>query len=212
MIPLETIQAMHQALTPELRAYLNRRHIGNDQIDAYLLGYSELNGQFWITIPIFDAESNVIFVKLKRPPDAPEDQPKGMTHPAGNEATLYPIQNLANAEEVVICEGEPDCLALLTHGINAVCSTAGAGTWNEEWCALFPRECRVVLCYDMDAAGIAGQAKVKAAFTAKRPDIRLGEVRFPETLKQYGKDVTDYFQHPLLWPKPSLPPEVPHRE
>lgn len=206
MIEADVVAGYHAALPATVRAYLNKRHIADHVIEALKIGYGNLNGFPWIIFPVFDADGNVVFLKLKRPADGEAAQPKGMTYPAGQEATLYPLPYLTkNTTQIVICEGEPDCLALMTHDIQAITSTAGAGTFKEEWLDFFPAGCRVILCFDMDEAGEEGKQKVKQLFESKRPDVRLGIVEFPNTVAKWGKDITDYFLCPLLWPAPDCP-------
>lgn len=211
MISNEIILAYHDALPPALRTHLNLRHISNDIIDTLSIGYAEIAGAKWIVFPILDVDGAVMYLKLKRPPDAPDDQPKGLTHPAGQEATLYPRPYLTTkTEEIVVCEGEPDACALLSHGITAITSTAGANTFREEWLEFFPQGCRVILCFDLDEAGQGGLKKVKQLFEEKRSDVRLGVINYTASLRKWGKDVTDWFQNPLLFPKENLPAELPH--
>ena len=194
------VNAHHKALTKELREYLNHRHIADDVIDILKIGFAKLNSYEWLTFPILDEDGKCLFLKLKRPPEGPDDQPKGMTYPSGAEATLYPMPYLTNQEEVfVLAEGEPDVCALMTHGITSLCSTAGCGTWNEEWCDLFPKECKIVMAYDMDDAGIAGQKKVIEMFKEKRPDIHIGVIDWHKCFTKWGNDITDWFMHPMLW-------------
>jgi|21_taG_2_1085346.scaffolds.fasta_scaffold07206_2 DNA primase len=200
MIDETIITAHHNALTPELREYLNQRHIADDIIDTLKIGFAKLNGFYWLTFPILDEDGKCVFLKLKRPPEAPDDQAKGMTYPSGAEATLYPLPYLTEQPDgFVLAEGEPDVCALMSHGITALCSTHGCGTWNEEWCEWFPHDAKIILAYDMDDAGKAGQEKVIAMFKDKRPDIHIGILDWHKCFAKWGNDVTDWFMHPMLW-------------
>ena len=63
-----------------------------------------------------------------------------------------------------LCEGEPDVICALSHGLNACTQTAGCGSWTEEFSrAMAGRD--VVICYDADGAGYKG------AMTAAAPSI-----------------------------------------
>jgi hypothetical protein len=195
----------HAALTDEHRRYWNNRHVSNEILNEFLIGFGDFFGESWFTIPVPDARDNSIYLKLKAPPDS-KSEVKGKFYPKGSEASLYPLPRLASSTgQLVICEGEPDCLALRTHGIDAVCSTAGAGTFKEEWVHRFPSGIKIILAFDIDDAGKKGREKALELFMRLRPDMRIGVANFPAALKEWGKDVTDFFQHPLLWPKEGCP-------
>jgi hypothetical protein len=58
-----------------------------------------------------------------------------------------------------LCEGETDCICALSHGLEAVTVTGGAGTWKPEFTPhLQGRD--VVICYDADVVGYNGAHKV----------------------------------------------------
>lgn len=176
----------------DILASLHGRGITDDIISALGLFWTKRGQHEWIAMPIPDAEGKPLFYKLKRPPHAPEGQPKSMVCPKGNGAALFPLLYLhKRLERVVLCEGEPDALALLSHSIEAVCSTAGAQTFKEEWLEYFPQGIAVVLCFDLDAAGRKGQEKAAKLFRKHRPDIALSVVELPESLGK-GGDVTDF--------------------
>ncbi|MDO8468154.1 MAG: toprim domain-containing protein [Candidatus Peribacter sp.] len=176
----------------DILASLHGRGITDDIISALGLFWTEHGPHKWIAIPILDREGNLLFHKLKRPPHAPERQPKSMVYPKGNGAELFPLLYLHNRlQRVVLCEGEPDALALLSHGIEAVCSTAGAQTFKEEWLEHFPQGIAVVLCFDLDDAGRKGKEKAAKLIQKHRPDIVLSVVDLPENLGK-GGDVTDF--------------------
>ena len=200
------VDELHRNLTPELRRYWHERLLTDDTINTWKLGYGTFNGTGWLTIPILDDQGAPIFLKLKRPPGAPESQPKGLTYPAGSKPCLYPMPNLGpRAREIVLCEGEPDTLLLMTHGILAVTSTHGAGTFEESWLNLFPMRCNVILCFDADEAGRRAFKRLHELFGTRRPDIRLATVNFPqEMIEEGGKDVTDFFLY-FRKKNPALP-------
>ncbi|MDD4628261.1 MAG: toprim domain-containing protein [Candidatus Peribacteraceae bacterium] len=182
-------------LSPDALAHwTGERCVTQDFLSTLSVAETSYGGQEWIAFPVPDAQGKPLFYKLKRPHEAPEDQPKYLVHPKGYKATLYPQPYLhAHTERVVLCEGEPDALVLLSHGIDAVCSTGGAGTFKEEWLRFFPEGIEVTVCFDLDLAGRKGTDKVLRLFRKKRPDIRLSVIRLPEDLGE-GGDVTDFFR------------------
>lgn len=87
-----------------------------------------------------------------------------------------------------ICEGEPDCICGLSHGLEAVTCTAGAGTWRTDWNArLAGRD--VIICYDNDQAGRTGAAKVAKKIARDAATVSI--VRWPEWMAK-GGDLTDW--------------------
>lgn len=182
-------------LSPDkLAHWVEERCITQDILTALSVAETTFGRQEWIAFPVPDAQGKPLFYKLKRPHTASEDQPKYLVHPKGSKATLYPQPYLHDrTESVVLCEGEPDALVLLSHEIDAVCSTGGAGTFKEEWLSFFPEGIEVTLCFDLDEAGRKGTEKVLRLFRQKRPDIRLSVIRLPEDLGE-GGDVTDFFR------------------
>lgn len=68
---------------------------------------------------------------------------------------LFPPPQAWQPGRLFLCEGEPDTICALSHGLNAVTQTAGCGTWREEFSqAMAGRD--VVICYDADSPGFKG--------------------------------------------------------
>ncbi|OIO54791.1 hypothetical protein AUJ46_02280 [Candidatus Peregrinibacteria bacterium CG1_02_54_53] len=178
----------------ELTHWVDARGVSRDTLKEFHIAWTVHKGREWVVIPIPDAEGKTLFYKLKRPHDASPEQPKYIVYPKGSAAALYPIPYLhANLQHVFIVEGEPDALLLLSHGIETVCSTGGAGTFKEEWLSHFPKNIEATLCFDLDLAGRKGEEKVQRLLREQRPDIRFSHIRLPEDLGE-GGDVTDFFR------------------
>ncbi len=184
-----------QPLPPdELRHWVEERGVHEDILQEFKVGWTAYEGMNWVAIPIPDAEGNLLTYKLKRPHSASPEQPK-YKNLRGSKATLYPVSIFRkHLTKIVLCEGEADALMLLSHGIDAITSTAGAGTFKEEWLSLFPQGCSVIFCYDLDEAGEKGVVKGLKLFSSQRPDISLSVIRLPKSLGE-GADVTDFFRH-----------------
>ncbi|MDD5055017.1 MAG: toprim domain-containing protein [Candidatus Peribacteraceae bacterium] len=190
----EEIAKYKAALPPEMKQYLIDRGISVDFQDALNIGWMKYKGQDWIVFPIYDRNGDLLFLKLKRPPQGPESQPKSLVYPKGATATLYPLPYLLpSCERIVLCEGEPDALVLLSCEIPAFTSTAGAGTFHDEWLGFIPQHMVVTVCFDLDEAGRKGMQKVLALIYDKRPDIDLRYITLPSVLGE-GGDVTNFFQ------------------
>src|SRR5689334_19697029 len=106
---LELARQYHLNLPERLRDYLRReRGIADAVTDRHLLGW---NGSR-ITIPIFDRAGQFAFFKLAKAPNDQTASPKMLATP-GARAELYGWERVfANPEQIIICEGEFDRLAL----------------------------------------------------------------------------------------------------
>jgi len=174
--------AYHQRLPQRLWKYLNGRGIPDALIHKHLLGW---NGQR-ITIPIPGRDGKFTFFKLAKDPEDPSDSSK-MLSTRGAHAELYGWERiLSKPEQIIICEGEFDRLALEGQGFAAVTSTAGAATFRSEWAEAFREIPKVFVCFDNDAAGRMGAERISRLI----PHARL--VRLPEEVDE-GGDVTDFF-------------------
>lgn len=173
----------HKSLPERVRQYLNNvRGISDAVIDKYELGW---DGQR-IAIPIRDRSGNVSFFKLAKAPDDTSDGPK-MKASLGARAELYGWDRaLAHLDQVVVCEGEFDRLALESRGYAAVTSTAGALTFRKEWADALAAITGIYLCFDRDAAGEAGARRVAWLL----PHAKI--VALPPEVGPSG-DVTDFF-------------------
>ncbi len=173
----------HENLPDKARTYLKiERGLSDDVIEKYQLGW---DGQR-ITIPITNRSGHVAFFKLAKAPEDPTAGPK-MLASFGSHAELYGWDRTQEPpEQIVIAEGEFDRLALESRGFSAVTSTAGALTFRREWADVLRNIREVYICFDRDAAGVAGARRV-ASFL---PDAKI--VQLPDEVGHSG-DVTDFF-------------------
>lgn len=178
-----------------IRKYLNNRGITDEIITDYHIGYGSFYDRSWITIPIRDQWGKFVFLKLRRDPADEDTNPdKGKVFPFGHGAEIYGWDTLREAEEkIVIVEGEFDRLILLSKGIPAVTSTAGAKTFKKEWLLHFANVRNIYVCYDIDEEGKSGADRVLEMFaTNERIKPNLFKITLPEETGEKG-DVTDYF-------------------
>lgn len=137
-----------------------------------------------IVIPVFDKTGNkVLFNKYRRDPESSEG-PK-YRYDKGATCQLYNLHLLDTSDEIILCEGELDSLALLSKGFVALSSTGGAGTFEESW-ANYLLDKKVFICYDNDDAGRKGALHVQAMVGWAKC------IWLPEKVGEHG-DVTDFF-------------------
>lgn len=101
----------------------------------------------------------------------------------GGKVTLYGFDKLSDTT-VVVTEGELDTLVLWSKNIQAVSSTGGAMSWQDEWSEDLKNAKKVYLCFDNDDTGVRGMVKVLKSL----PNASV--ILIPEIPDV--KDVSDY--------------------
>jgi hypothetical protein len=186
------VEQYHSDLPHNIKEYLNDRGITDELVDKYKLGWGHFYGSYWITIPVKDTNGEYLYFKLRRNPTS-DEKPRFLYHPEGAASTLFGLENLRNNNYyIVICEGELDCILLNSHGIPAITSTAGVGTFKEEWIEYLKDVKSIYICFDRDKAGIKGTEKLVLKLQTSLCNKTIYKINFPERMTD-GKDVTDYF-------------------
>lgn len=182
-ITKELVEQYHKALPERIRGYLNQRCIPDEIIDRFLIGY---NGEA-ITIPIQNDAGDFIFFKYRSDPDKDKEGKRAYWHDDGAQAQIYGWENLTFSKPyIVICEGELDRLVLEANGIPAITSSAGGGTFKNEWISYLKNIPEVYLCFDNDEPGKKYAEKIVQLI----PKSKI--IRLPE-MGEGKKDITDYF-------------------
>lgn len=167
-------------LPSHIRAWLNARGIADSVIDEYGIDYIQRS----IAIPVMNEGGEVLFYKFRRDPND-ETGPK-YRYQKGATSALFGVQSLKLQGPVVICEGELDALLLISHGIAAVSTTGGSGTFEYEWRDLLMGR-DIYICYDFDKPGFKGALTVQEVI----PWAKI--MWLPSTIGEHG-DITDFFK------------------
>lgn len=185
----------HNQLPINIREWLKtERLLLDEDIDDFELGYGEFYGKSWITIPVRDAMGNVQFMKLRQDPFVPSGGAKYMH--TGGEAAIFNAEVLKDKpDQLVICEGEFDCLVLRAFGIPAITSTAGARTFKEEWIDQLVSVRHLYICFDNDEAGKQGANELIEKLSEALPSTSILQITLPDEVGEHG-DLTDYFKLP----------------
>lgn len=173
-----------------LNFLLNERCLTMEAIKRFQIGW---NGERY-SIPIYDEHWNLVNIRLyTRMPVDNRQKVINYRDENGNtygKVRLYGIENIMQeTRAIVVAEGELDRICCEAHGIPAVTSTAGAGSWDRSWSPLFKNVGKVYSCYDNDAPGVAAGAKLLRRLTGITEVLIL---QWPEGFKAKG-DLTDYF-------------------
>jgi len=164
-----------------------RRGITPETLEKYEIGLKE--GKLY-TIPVRDAEGNLLNVRYYNPRPQGESPKMFSEYGYGSPPQLYPIASLnEKPDTVLIAEGEWDTLLALQHGFSAVTKTSGATTWRSEWNGWFEGK-TVYLIPDRDDDGIKGAHKIGRALK-RIADVRLIELPY-DLVAKHGKDLTDF--------------------
>lgn len=130
-------------------------------------------------------DGRLLYTKIRRAPSY-----KGKykyLYPKGAEIMLYPKDDVAKHDEVVLCEGELDVLTLISNGFAAI--TAGGVTSFKKSFVKQLKDKKVMICFDADSAGKAASKKVAQMLV--QDDIETYMVTLPDM--KNGKDIGDYF-------------------
>lgn len=182
-----------------------------ETIKHFEIGYDRTLGRFWIPI-----KQGIRILNIRQ--YGPGQATKVISVSGFGEATIFPYSNM-EGQEIIMMEGEKDCILANQHGFNAVTATGGAGTFKTEWRTLFAGK-DVVICYDIDTAGREGAEKVIKNLTGIAKTVK--NVLLPLTTPPTG-DYTDWISQgatpmdfralidktEVIEPEPEGPIEIP---
>jgi len=169
---------------------LNERGIDEATIRKFKIGVvNEANGNTlygpnWAFPYLLDHAGTIGLVKYRTiPPDK-----KFMSREAGMASVLYNQAGIDfDAQALIVCEGEIDCLSVYQCGHrNVVSVPTGAKAIKSDWIALFEKFEKIVLVYDHDTAGMAGRAELQK---------RIGQDRVALVDLPGGMDANDVLKN-----------------
>ena len=197
-IPSEVVDKCHQTLLGiynSLEKYFSeKRGYTIETIKEFRLGWGGRN----ILIPIFDEQGNCVNFKQKSDPTRPNPA-KGMFSIAGRgRMRLFNSKVLMGEEkpkEVIICEGEWDCMKLTQEGYVAVSSTGGTGSFKPEWIPYFQGVGKIYICQDNDENGAGQKGARKIAKMLSDQKLSPYMVNLPNSRRGIEEkiDITDFF-------------------
>jgi len=180
---LQLVNEYHNALPERIRTYLNQRHLPNEIINKFKIGWT---GKI-ITIPIYNKDNEYVFFKFRKDPIWDGSSTPKYWYQKGKSAELYGWENIVSPKPIlVICEGEFDRLVLESKGIPTISSTGGAATFKDEWIPYLKEISNLYICFDRDEAGMTAAQNL----IEKLPHSRYVSL---SGLPQDKKDITDFF-------------------
>jgi len=134
-----------------------------------------------ITIPVYDQEGKLMYCKYRHLTGDAK-----FTFDKGGKATLFCSHKITKHSNVVLCEGEPDCMRLWQEGIATVTATAGVATFSPKIAEPLKNK-TVYLCLDTDEAGQAEVEKYCEILESVGAKVKI------VSLPPMFKDVAEYF-------------------
>lgn len=209
--PLPDTEACHTALMadPDAIDYLtNIRGFSIDIIQKQKIGltthYFKATGKDTRALVFpYLVNGNTVWVHFRTLPD-PNDLnkvPKDFASPKGWDSNLYNGEVLKpGLKDVVLVEGEANCLSAMTNGVTNICGVPGANIKKAEWIETLDKIGleKIYVCYDSDKVGqraaqtLASRIGIEKCWKITLPEFTV-TTESGETRK--GKDLNEWFMH-----------------
>jgi hypothetical protein len=146
---------------------------------------------------------NTVWAHFRTLPD-PNDLkkvPKDFAAPKGWDSTLYNGEALKDGiKDVVLVEGEANCIAAMDKGISNICGVPGANIKKAEWIETLDKLGleKIYVCYDSDKVGqraaqtLASRIGIERCWKITLPYFM---VTTEEGNERPGKDLNEWFTH-----------------
>lgn len=180
-------------LSGENRIYLREvRGLSDEVIKKYEIGFCRRHPKYpkdgceRLSIPI-SKDGGIVNIRFHAIGETKEGTPKDLPYQRDlpYATWLFPEGQLKN-DVVWLCEGEPDTLSAISHGLSAITVTGGASSWRKEFTPLFKNK-KVYIVYDCDEAGRKGAKKIARVLR------NVAQVKVVDLGLNEGEDTTDWF-------------------
>lgn len=184
----------HLLKDPIYMEYLKeQRGLTEDTIMKFSLGSLNYRGYGWISIPLFKLSGEFVEgYKLRSLPWETTNTSRYIHYPKGIHVDCpFNSYNLdSEKKEVVICEGEFDCMLLDQYGYNAITSITGVQSFKDEYFHVLEAFSEVIILFDNDDAGKEASVKLAERLSLKFPNKLISIAEIPR--EEDVKDITDY--------------------
>lgn len=186
-IGLEQLSAWNE-MPAARRMYWHSRGLNDRTIDEFFLGW---DGRRYVIPALYRLQ---VFGVKRRQSEIDDGYEAKYTQITGSRVGIFNADNLWEARQVIICEGEIDCMLLHQAGFIAVTSTGGAGSWRADWARFFTYIKDIRVLFDNDEAGRKG------AYSIAKSIRRSKVLSLPEEVKDIG-ELFDKSSDPVAWLK-----------
>jgi replicative DNA helicase len=208
---LPDLQAAHEALLENANAMdylMNGRGFSRAIIEQQKIGftperYFRETGKVPAIIYPYLVNGNMIFCHYRTCPDMdnPGKVPKAFSSPTGWTVPLYNQEALLKdgLKDIIMVEGEANCIAAMDHGIDDICGVPGANFKKAEWIDVLDKLelDKIYICYDKDKVGqkaaqtLAAKIGIEKCWKITLPDF---PVLKDDGTERLGKDLNEYFK------------------
>lgn len=171
----------------DVRDYFNGRGINNDSIDRFMLGLAKFDEHYRFSIPVFDRDGKVAYIKLLRTPADGKSEvvaemlggepiSKCMTYPTDAGPLLVGEDLLikSTSSDVLICNDELDRIAAIQEEVKIPVVTGGGAKFKDKWIDSLNNMRNIYLCInDSKIMGELAQRLAKQIPTASIYKISL---------------------------------------
>lgn len=186
----------------EMSNYMRKKGYTTEELVAgFLSKYSERTGKPYdmfrgrVMFPIIDTSGRVVAFGGRIMGDGEPKYLNSSDTPAFKKSkTLYALNYAKEhcADELILCEGYMDVIALHNAGVENAVATLGTALTSEQARLMAKHTKRVVICYDSDEAGKRAASRAIDLLTETGLDVRIlrlkGAKDPDEFIKKYGVD------------------------
>lgn len=175
LVPVATLQSFQNNIThdPKYAAQFSRdTGLNSTTLEKFRVGFHQPSRRF--TFPIYNQFGDVVNVRFYRPKASRkstdvkiyslvEDKGKPTELRFGT-IELFPwneFRRFTTAKPIFFMASEREAMLAIQLNLQAVCSTGGEGSWNDEWLELFEGY-EIGVLFDQDRGGIKGAEKIVA--------------------------------------------------
>jgi len=193
-IPLGAVDIWVNARTSRDTEYLLHKYsVSPDILDIAKIGYIPDRA---FTIPHLGLDGRVWAIKFRRDDRESDKPPKYWSFENRGYHYIYPAfavhhyTKQKTPQRIVLCEGEFDCLAALSHDIPAIAVPSGSATnltqWAWFWQWMGDNGIILYLGYDMDDAGYAASQRAFTYLSKNHPGLLTIRLEW-----EGGKDIAE---------------------
>jgi replicative DNA helicase len=202
---LPDIDVLHQALLEDIDVLdylINERGFSREIIEKQKLGltrryFKETNEVRALVYPYL-VQGKPIYVHYRTLPPAE----KAFSSPKGWDAPLYNGEILHEGlTELIMVEGEANCIAAMDHGIYNIVGVPGANVQKSLWIELIDRIApeKIYICYDTDKVGqksaqtLASKIGIEKCYKIVLPNFTVPVSGSSDGSTKPGKDLNEWF-------------------